>query len=161
MRRHRPILQVLIHLALIGVVAFAVGCKNDEKAPMKIQSPKDGAVVTSCEVPVRFEIGDDDITSYVLLLDAAPAGIPTTEGPADHYEGVIGPESLTPGPHTLELVGTRASDGSEVTRTATFTWAATASAKRISAASELITGPLAHGEVGDYLLENCFARYVV
>jgi hypothetical protein len=61
----------------------------------------------------------------------------------------------------LEVRALRAPDGEPVVATRAFEYAPPARAERIVDESQLITGPLAHSQVGDWLLSNCTARFII
>ena len=61
----------------------------------------------------------------------------------------------------LEVEAARYSDGAPITASLSFAHTPVLQAYRISDESDLIRGPLAHGRVGDWMLRNCTARFII
>jgi len=79
------------------------------------------------------------------------------------YTATIDPGAPLRDENFLLVRAQRSSDGVYVTRGATFDYLppGKASAKQIDDPAERIRGPLAHSKVGDWLLANAVARFVV
>jgi hypothetical protein len=122
-----------------------------------IQSP--GTLVSNFDFQVQFElIGSFVPGSLVVALNFTP--LPVSGGPV--YTATVHPGPPLLDHNVLIVKARRSSDNVYVTRGLSFDYLPPkARAFHISDASVLPHGPLAHGKVGDYMLENSEARFVV
>lgn len=112
----------------------------------------------SFTIEVILSSGAFEENTLVVLLNELP--LETAGGPEAFTAGV------DPGPPLLDdntiTVRVERSDGSLATATSEFRYLPPkARARRISDAADLLSGPLAHGRIGDYHLGNGVARFVV
>jgi len=154
MRSRLPLVALLAGL-LVGM-GFDCGSTT-----ALLQSPTPGQVVTTpaVAIAVRLPAGRYDAATLALQLNGASVAL--AGGPTDFTA------SLAPGAPLQDdnqLVLTVASlDGVVRTERRAFSYAPAGKARlrRISDPADLITGPLAHGQLGDWLLENGSARFVI
>jgi hypothetical protein len=152
--------------AVVGLVVMlglgACGSDgSDGKQPQQLTvvEPAEGAVITTYSFTVRIEAGGAVAAGSVQArLNGEPVEL--TAGP-----GVF-TASFDPGPPlrddcVLEVTA-RLTGGSDAAVRRTFRYLPPkARARRISDAADLIHGPLAHSRLGDYLLANDKARFVI
>jgi hypothetical protein len=149
-----PIASLLISLT------FSLTACNPA-ATIIVQSPDVLEEISDCDVDVMYTlVGNFDDTpevtvNFVNVDDLA------TEGPAGVFHMTLGPDEVVPGQNLLLIKATRTIDGEVLTQGVTFTYAPKASAFQITDPGDLITGPLAHSRVGDYMLQSCQARFVI
>ena len=149
LRRLLPVLAVLAPLAMgltcgKGIVSV---------------TPTNGTVITTASFPVQVVLGDGAVASTLEVklngVALSLAGGPTTFT-----------ANLDPGPPLLDdnllevFVQSANGTGWRVSRSFVY-GPPKARARRITSAGELITGPLGQSRIGDWLLENDTARFVV
>jgi hypothetical protein len=163
MESHTRIL--VLALALAGLASFGSNCRCSCIPPVvKILAPADGAQLEGCEVEILLHAGGGaDPDSLSAKLNGVPIALERVPGRRAFFEATVpvGPESPLADSNTLvaslwgELGQFRAS-------TVSFEFSeAGARARRITDESDLITGPQGDSRIGDWLLENCQARFVV
>lgn len=157
----RKLCWVLSSVVLLNWVA---GCGSDGEpaespaAAVRIVSPADGSTVTTFRFDVVVETSaTGSATEIAATLNGV--SLPLTGGPQRYVARV------EPGPPLRDenMLVVTARTGSRSFRVgAQFRYLPPkAVAKRITQDSELVRGPLAHGRVGDFLLANTVARFVV
>lgn len=147
---------------VVSVIAFWLpGCGSDGEppqsgvAPVRIVSPTDGETIST----FTFEV----------VIDADPRVEPraslngvnlTLSGGPNRYTARVQPGPPLRDENTLIVrAGGQPSAAQVAVR---FRYAPPkAVARRITNESDLLTGPLAHGRLGDYLLANTVARFVI
>ena len=135
-------------------------------ARITIASPLPGATVTGCSLLVRVELSADiDPTSLEVTLNFEPIAL-SQAAPGQPYETTVDAtfgalRFAAEGDNLLLVRGTRLSDGVTMTAGSAFTFGGFVRAFQITDAADLMEGPLAHGRVGDYMLENCIARFII
>lgn len=155
-------------LVVSALLSLGVGCGSDHEPPggfgptVLIRSPHDGATVTTFEFDIEIAISavgsaSSDPPRVGASLNGVP--LPLTGGP-DTYHA-----RLQPGPPLRDqnrLVVTVESGINRVTASSDFSYLPPkAVARRIADTRDLLTGPLAHGRLGDFLLANSRARFVI
>ena len=128
---------------------------------IEIQTPQPQASVMSCDVDVDFTLIGAFLDEPVVSLNFVDVGSPVIEGPPGSYQLTLGPEDGLVDQNILLIEAHRASDGERLTQGVSFNWAPKASAFQITDPGDLITGPLGHSRLGDFMLESCLARFVV
>jgi hypothetical protein len=127
-------------------------------ATLSIVSPSDNADVTTFSFPVQVDVTGIQAGSLAVDLNGAPVVL--TGGPAT-YTATVNPGNPLRDDNVLRV---RALDsaGLALTITRPFRYLPPkARVREITNASDLLCGPLAHGKLGDYLMENTVARFVV
>lgn len=150
----------LLSLAAGLSLLATLGLRCSASGP-QIVFPADGAPVTTPSFVVSIELPADayDAATLTATLNGQPlalAGGPTS------FTAAVSPGAPLAESNTLD-VSVRAS-GSPVLFSAQrrFEYAPPrARARRITAESDLIHGPLAHSRTGDWLLENDVARFII
>lgn len=150
--------------AAASSIALSSGCSSDKQrsaqASLTIVDPPDGAVVAEFSFAVVIEADSADFD-----LDSAQATINETAIALVAAGGELR-ATVQPGPplrddNTL-VVRARSLSGRDVEVRSTFRYLPPkARARKIADPNDLIEGPLAHGRIGDYLLENSVARFIV
>ncbi len=147
----------LLALTLLGLVQLAGTCTGQT---LTIVTPDAGATITtpSFSIEIALAPATYDPSSLTATLNGAPLTL--TGGPTDFTA------TLSPGAPLLDdctlTVGATALSGVKQSITRRFTYGPPkARVRRITDASDLITGPLAHSRVGDWLLANGEARFIV
>ncbi|HYD48830.1 MAG TPA: hypothetical protein VEB21_10805 [Terriglobales bacterium] len=153
--------------AAIAALVFLCACDADddhssqpEPAAFAVSTPGDGAVVETFDVAVVAEILATDLeeASIEALLNDSEIAL-TRSG--NRLTATIEPGSPLRDDNTLVIRGIRSS-GREVSSTSHFRYLPPkARARRITTEEELLRGPMAQNQIGDYLLENTVARFVV
>jgi hypothetical protein len=128
---------------------------------IRIIAPEEGATITTFSFSVEIAIEDEAIDRSSLRVTLNDAPIAVSGGP-DTFSATI-----NPGPPLLddnELLVSAATLGgsSTIEQRRSFAYLPPkARARRISDPADLMSGPLADGRVGDYLLANVAARFIV
>jgi len=154
LRRLRPALA-----ALAAFAPLAMGMVCPGKLIVSV-SPTDAAVITTPSFAIQVVLGAG---ANPATLEATLNGVPLAlaGGPTTFVA------NLDPGPPLLDdnelRIAVQATDGRTGARAVrAFVYGPPkARARRITSESELITGPLGHSRIGDWLLENDVARFVV
>ncbi len=126
-----------------------------------IHSPTVLEQVADCEVELSFELVGLFEGAPDVLLNFSAISVPLVEGPLGTFTARFGPDDGLAANNLILVKAVRVLDGEELTQGVSFGYVPRASARIISDASDLITGPLGHSQIGDYLLESCKARFVV
>jgi hypothetical protein len=150
--RHLVALTTLTALAHLG---FTCG---PPAAKIVINSPASN-LIESCDVEIAFTAtGPLDLGTLEASLNFEPLVV--TGGPV--YTATIDAEDdLLLDNNVLLVRAERTTDGQMITSGLAFAYLPNASAYPITDPADLIEGPLAHGRVGDYMLANCRARFVI
>lgn len=161
-------LRVLSILGAFGLLLLGAGCGSDHEPAggtsptVQIRSPQDGSTVTTFQFDVEIALsGTSGTGSSTPRIDATLNGLPLplTGGP-DTFRARV-----QPGPPLRDenrLLVTVEIGASRATARADFLYLPPkAVARRITDGRDLLTGPLAHGRVGDFLLANSKARFVI
>jgi hypothetical protein len=152
-------------LVCLALCCAAAGCDSDSfgDAPpddaVSVVAPADGATVATFGFAI--EVGADpevDPLSVVALLNGVALPLTPVAG------GFTA--AVDPGPPLRDdneiVVRGRTTTGADVEARSSFLYLPPkARVRRVAAPGDLITGPLAHGRVGDFLLENDVARFIV
>lgn len=146
-------------LCVFVLPLLAVQC--NPATTIVITSPMPLSTQTSCSVTVDFTMVGTFTGTPQVKLNFKPVTNPITESSPGQMHVTIGPEDGLADTNFLTIQGVRASDGKPLTHGVSFAHAPKASAKVITSAGELITGPLGHSRIGDYVLESCVARFVI
>ena len=157
----------LLTLLLLGV---GLGGNTTCNVPrVKILSPEPGQLVDACSVTVQVRLLDFiDPGTLEVTLNGQPLAM-TEVGPGDgplNFQSVLyeGEASIDfPLLANNEVLATVLNEDGELRfhqRSFDFT-AAEPRARQITDAADLITGPQGDSRIGDWLLENCTARFVV
>jgi hypothetical protein len=144
----------LFFVCLLLVMALAPACVPSGS---QILSPRN--VVRDFDVPieVRIAIGHTFDPATGVTLNGVT--VPVTGGP-NVFTATVPPGTPLQDVNTIVL-STVSGSGPRVVSQVFQYRPAKASARQITDPSELIGGPLAHGRVGDWLIENSVARFIV
>jgi len=150
---------------LLAALFVLVVCQMAFRCPVhapsiEIHSPSHW--VDGFEFPVEIElIGQFEPGSLEVSLNHESILDRLSGGPL--YSGVIEPGSPLRDFNLLLVRAREAADGRLITRAQFFAYLppGKARARRIWRSRDLIRGPLAHSKIGDYLLENGEARFVI
>ncbi len=149
-----------VYLVATIVSLWSAGCGSDGEPPspgalLRIVSPSDGAIITT----FAFDIVIEASGPVEPRASLNGANLALSGGP-DRYTVRIEPGPPLRDDNTLIVRAGSAVSAPQVT--ARFRYAPPkAVARRITSQSDLLAGPLAHGRIGDYLLANSVARFVV
>jgi len=148
-------------LASLGVLAlFQAGLDCGGAPPVAIVSPDANADVTSFSFQVAVDVDPARIVAGSLSATLNDAPLALAGGPT-RYTATVDPGSPLADTNLLR-VGVRLTSGVEAKLQRSFGYAPPkARLTRITSPSQLLGGPLAHGRVGDWLLENAEARFVI
>jgi hypothetical protein len=145
-------------LALMTFVLSGPSCPHGSVA---ILSP--GTHVETYEFDVEVVATDSglDTSGLVAQLNGTPLAL--VEGPPGHFHASVAPGPPLRDHNQLRVRIPRVGGHGKRTLVRPFRYdpPGKARARRIDDPDDLIRGPLAHGRVGDYLLENGTARFVV
>lgn len=147
-------------LCLVAGVLFHAGATCDG-SDLSIVAPADGAAVATSSVAI--EVAIDPATYDLGTLSATLNGVPIAlAGGPSTWTATVPAGAPLLDDCVLE-VSALANNGVTVTKQTRFQYAPPnkARARRITDPADLMTGPLAHGQVGDWLLENGVARFIV
>lgn len=146
-------------IALLAIPMMALRC--DPVATITITSPTPLSQISACEVNVSFKLVGAFTGPPSVTLNFAPLSVPLVQSPPGTYTATLAAGDGLTASNILLVQATRISDNVQLTQGVSFSYVPVASARVITNASELISGPLGHSRIGDYLLESCEARFVV
>ncbi len=151
--------RLVVSIALLAVPMLALRC--DPPTTITILSPNPLEQVSACQVEVSFALTGAFSTGPSVTLNFLPLSAPLTQSPPGIWTATLDADDGLGANNILLVQATRASDGQVLTQGVSFDFDPKASARVITDPADLITGPLGHSRVGDYLLESCKARFVV
>ena len=137
------------HLAPLALVFLLAACGDDDDG-----RPRPTPTATLAAPSATVTAPQPTPTGIPATATSAPSATPTSVPPsatASPTDTVPPTETSTAGP----------TDTPTATPTLTPVAAGAVLAKRIEQDAELITGPLADGRVGDWLLANAVARFII
>lgn len=152
--------------AAILCALVAPGCGSDDggggggAGGITIVAPDGTAPVSTFSFDVTFDIdpGLVDADSLAATLNGAPLIL---SGGPTRFTSTVPPGPPLRDRNVLEVRGADFG-GRDVTAASEFEYLPPkARARRIEDDADLITGPLAHGRIGDYLLVNDTARFII
>lgn len=153
--RSRP-----LRLAAAFLLLTVLGLRCTASGP-KILFPEDGAAVTTSSFVVSIELPPDAYDPATLVATLNGQALALTGGPTLFTAGVS-PGAPLAESNTLDVTVRAAGSPVLFSATRSFSYVPPrARARRITAESDLIHGPLAHSRLGDWLLENDVARFIV
>ena len=150
------------YVALFTFLAlFLVGspCKGP-RGLIDLVEPSRGEVVADYSFPIRIELGRNTVPSTLVVRLNGQTLVDTDPAP-DVFVA-----TLDPGPplkdYNLIQAVVEKKNGRPVSSSSWFIYEPPkARARRITDPADLISGPMAHGRLNDWLLENAVARFVV
>jgi hypothetical protein len=152
-RRARKLLAALI---VIAGSQLAFQCPVAPR--IVILSPDAARDPADCLAEVSFElVGNFDVATIEATLNFQPLAV-SNGGSGSVYTAVLADELQAE--NVLLVRARRTSNGQTLTAGRSFDYLPIR-AYEITDPDDLITGPLAHGRVGDYMLSNCTARFVI
>jgi len=155
---------VAVAIALVGIGCSSDGGGNSppiDTDDVVIIEPVDGAPVTSSRFTVRVEVAAPDLDSRTVRARLNGQALPLAGGPAV-FEATVDPGPPLRDDNLLEITANRVNGQPATPARRSFSYLPPkARAKRVTDMSEVPTGPLAHGVVGDYLLGNDRARFII
>jgi hypothetical protein len=151
--------QRLLSLAVLGLASLpllAPSCTPTQK--IQIFSPAGDVFEFSFGVQIQTPPGSTFDPATDVTLNGAP--LPVSGSPSV-YETTVNPGFPLQDANTLTVHAILA-NGYHVTESRQFQYLPPkARARQVADPDDLIEGPLAHGRVGDWLLENAAARFIV
>ncbi len=152
--------------ALLLAAFFLSACGTDQvavsgspPAALRVSLPADGGTVTTFEFDIEVELLDETIDA------SSVSGTLNDTALAFAANGRVLVAHVVPGPplrdeNRLSVAAT--SGGQTISIGSSFQYLPPKSrAMRITREDQLIHGPTGHSQIGDYLLENSVARFVV
>jgi hypothetical protein len=131
-------------------------------AAVQILEPADGSTVTTLAFAIRAAVDPPDLVLDGITADLNGATIGLAAGTvAGEYLAEVGPHAALAAENTLTVIAVPAGSAAVLQDTVAFAYQPRAVARRISDPADLITGPLADGRVGDWLLANDVARFII
>ncbi len=130
---------------------------------VRILEPANGSTVTTVSFTIRAAVDPADAAVESVDADLNGTAIGLTAGTvAGQYVAEIGPNDALEPDNVLTVTAIPAGSAAAVSNTVGFHYLPPQSvARRISDPADLITGPLADGKVGDWLLANSVARFII
>ena len=133
---------------------------------LDVLEPADGSTVTTLAFTIRAAIDPADTAVESVTADLNGTSIGLSAGTvAGQYLAEVGPHEALAEENTLTVTAIPAGSAAAFGDTVTFRYEPPAVdqsvARRISDPADLITGPLADGRVGDWLLANGVARFII
>ncbi len=140
------------------------GCDSDDgdDGPpiVTIAQPADDEVVATFSFAVEVDVDAQRLAAGSLRAELNGAAL-TLVAEGDRFRAEVAPGAPLRDDNRLVVRGQDGS-GREVSDTVEFQYLPPkARARRIRDRADLLQGPLAHGQVGDYLLDNGVARFIV
>ncbi|MGH7785395.1 MAG: hypothetical protein ACRERC_00925 [Candidatus Binatia bacterium] len=116
-------------------------------------------MITTSTVDIEAQVTQLVFDEVSADLNGTTIGLPAGST-AGIYETTVGPGAPLQAQNTLIVTARRGT--TEISQTVQFSYDPPKSlARRISDPGDLITGPLADGLIGDYLLANSVARFII
>ena len=130
---------------------------------VRILEPANGSTITTVSFTIRAQVEPPDAELESVGADLNGTAIGLAAGTvAGQYETQIGPNDALQDDNILTVTAIPAGSTAAVSNTIGFHYAPPkAVARRISDPADLIHGPLADGRVGDWLLANSVARFII
>ena len=151
-----PRVLALLSLVVVSVLALAARC-GAPPGP-QIFSPSGDVFDFIVAIQVQVPGGASFDPNTGVTLNGVP--IPVTGGP-NVFEATVAPGSPLEDANTL-ILNCVLANGFPASATRNFSYLPPkARARQITDPDDLIEGPLAHGRVGDWLIENSHVRFVV
>jgi hypothetical protein len=159
MRRQCFVVVIGFGLSLLLAGCEADDLRNGGTQGITIVHPT-SAPVTDFDFPVEVQLTPNafDPTTLAVTLNGEPL---TLSGGPDHFTTTVHPGPPLRDANVLVVEATRVGGGTASSRVDFQYLPPKARAFRIENEADLIRGPLADGRVGDYLLANTVARFVV
>ncbi|MBX3027901.1 hypothetical protein KF840_23655 [bacterium] len=128
-----------------------------------ILEPANGSTITTVAFTIRAAIDPPDAEVVSVGADLNGTAIALSAGTAaGEYVTEIGPDDALQEDNILTVTAIPAGSTAAVSNTVGFRYLPPqAVARRITDAADLITGPLADGRIGDWLLANGVARFII
>lgn len=130
---------------------------------VRILEPANGSTVTTVAFAIRAAVipADAEVLSVGATLNGTDIGL-SAGTVAGEYVTEIGPNEALQEDNVLTVTAIPAGSTAAVSNTVGFRYLPPKSvARRITDPADLITGPLADGRVGDWLLANSVARFII
>jgi hypothetical protein len=145
---------------LLSVIGVALAGSTCTFSGIAVVVPPPSTTITSFAFPIEIQIASHiDAASVGATLNGAPLALQWDGGLG--FTAQVGPGPPLRDQNVLVVSGV---DNLGAPRETVRNFAylpPKARARRITAPADLVTGPLAHGRVGDWLLENGRARFVI
>jgi hypothetical protein len=134
-----------------------------ELISVRILEPANGSTVTTVSFTIRAAVLPADAVLASIDADLNGTTIGLSAGTvAGQYVAQVGPSEALEPDNILTVTAIPAGSAAAVSNTVGFHYAPPQSvARRISDPADLISGPLADGRVGDWLLANSVARFII
>jgi len=146
MRGRLPLIAWIV--ALLPLMAFTC-----QPVPtITIHSPVVLEEIASCEVEVNFQLVGAFVGEPVVTLNFSALSVPLVESTPGTFSATLGPDDGLSANNILLVSATRMDDGESLTQGVSFGYSPNALARVITDPADLITGPLGHSRIGDYLL---------
>ncbi|HYD48115.1 MAG TPA: hypothetical protein VEB21_07205 [Terriglobales bacterium] len=153
----------LLLIASIAIAATACDSSSDDDSDAEItfRGPITTGTVTNFAFAVEVEIDAQLFDATTLELRLNDERLDLSGGPST-FTAMVQPGPPLRDDNVVEAVVTRTGGSGRVSERQGFRYLPPkARASRIRSEDQLIRGPLAHGRVGDYLLENGEARFII
>jgi hypothetical protein len=131
---------------------------------VRILEPANGSTITTVSFTIRAQVEPPDAEMIDVGADLNGTAIGLSAGTvAGQYVTEIGPNDALQEDNVLTVTAVPAGSTAAVSNTVGFRYLPPprAVARRITDPADLITGPLADGRVGDWLLANGVARFII
>lgn len=129
--------------------------------PFEVVSPADGEIVTSFSFPLEVVIPTVyvDISTLRVMINGQQVSVASLGGSS--FGSTVSPGAPLLDANSIVVTVTD-NAGAVLMTSSTFSYLPPkARVARVTSPAELIEGPLAQGQVGDYLLRNGLARFIV
>jgi hypothetical protein len=156
--RSMPRRSPLTLLCLLALASLAPVCPGSK--PFDSISPAHGAVIASFSFPIAIDLGT---AANPATLSATLNGQPVTlSGGPGVFTATVDPGPPLQDANVLH-VSVQLNDGyTTAHKSHSFSYLPPkARVRQITSSSELITGPLGHSRIGDWLMENTVARFAI
>ncbi len=145
-------------ISCLSVLSYGFACDLGGVGIFVVQ-PNPSPIATST-VPVEIWL-HSDINPATLAATINGTPVPLSLAANGNYVGTVNPGGTLADENTL-VATAETTTGQPRTLTWNFQWLPPkARLRKITNPADLMTGPLAHGKVGDYLLANDTARFIV
>ncbi len=152
--------SVHIRILFVALVALVLAAPVCGPTVFVAISPQTGQVIAVLSFPVQVEINTSVANPSTLEVTLNDVPLAMAGGPA------VWTATVNAGGPVLDdnvlKARVKLNDGTPVARQVQFQYQPPkARARKITNPADLIEGPLAHGRVGDYVIENAVARFVI
>ncbi|MCP3983301.1 MAG: hypothetical protein GY723_02875 [bacterium] len=153
-----PLRHPFALIALAAVACLGLACPPQ---PQQIITPAHSSVVGTSSFPVEVHVTGANLDVSATTATLNGVALPLTEGPAGTFTATVDPGDPLLDSNELAVTTPLLGGGARMAISQFDYLPPKARAFEITDSGDLLTGPMAHNQLGDYLIENDVARFVI